>query len=418
MNTSSATQQNTWKWSFTTQQGIKQAGGSLLVYAFFFVIGLIVFCAGPERSVSWHYENAANRWLSSEGLYTESMVTGQGFLYLPHAAILHIPFAVAANLFNAPILGDVLWRVTIWAVFAGAAWRFLSRSGIHEATPLLQAAILVCLPSISCLRIGQSTMLMAGLMLIATLALCRQREVLASAMVLLAIAVKPLAIVLALLMFAVFSKTRIPLVVGTLLMLLVPYAFQHPSYVTQQYVECITMLDVTADEGVLHPGAQFFGLLNTIGIAVEPALQTVIRIVLALATLYAVWLTRRRHDDSQTAVWLFTWTAVYLMLMNPRTENSTYCLVAPAYAYFAYDAFYNQRNWLLGTMIVCLTVFTAGSYEIGSLVVAKEVSTTWLAPLSCSLFAAYLIVRFAVSHRHAAQSHGPDTRSVQLPESA
>jgi len=49
----------------------------------------------------------ASHWLQSESLYSESKIIGHGFLYLPQAAIFHIPFALLSEWTGVKEAGDV-----------------------------------------------------------------------------------------------------------------------------------------------------------------------------------------------------------------------------------------------------------------------------------------------------------------------
>ncbi len=143
----------------------------------------------------------------------------------------------------------------------------------------------------------------------------------------LAVAVKPLAIVLALLMFAISAPMRLRLVLAAITLVLCPFLCQSPGYVMQQYSECLTMLRTAADLGNSGEWAQLFGMLDFFGVPTSGRLQNVVRMVAALATLVLAFRTLRLESVEKQAMWLFTWTVVYLLLFNPRTENSTYCLL-------------------------------------------------------------------------------------------
>jgi hypothetical protein len=71
-------QANSRRWAWT-----------LWLIAFLAVSGIIL--AGNRRTVTPSYRSAALKWLQSEPIYGQN---GRGFVYLPQAAILYVPFAV------------------------------------------------------------------------------------------------------------------------------------------------------------------------------------------------------------------------------------------------------------------------------------------------------------------------------------
>ncbi len=371
----------------TKGSGWKSVAIPAAIYIVTFVAGTAVFLQSPHRSVSHHYEDAANRWLHGEPLYSDSMETGNGFLYLPQAAVLHIPYRVIRDITGIEIAGDVVWRLTSWLLLALAA----IRCGRWVEAPAHQTqwrmAMVVCLLGVSSLRIGQSTMLMTAGIVLAIDCWRRQRFSRSATWIAIAIAVKPLAIVPAMLLFAVSAPMRWRIVMGAGLVAVSVFGFQNPEYVWQQYLDCATMLGRAADLGN-QPGwwAQLFGMLDVFGFPTPPSVQTILRLIAAIGTLALVYVGTRRFDRCGQAVWMLTWTAIYLMLFNPRTENSTYCLLGPVLGIFIAEAAIRDRNKAMAIVISTLSVLIAGSYEIGKHFTPEGARVIWLAPLACTAF--------------------------------
>ncbi len=63
--------------------------------------------------------------------------------------------------------------------------------------------------------------------------------------------------------------------------------------------------------------------------------------------------------------WLLTWTVVYLMLFNPRTENSTYCMFGPVLGIWLAESFVRTRYSTVTWLLFALAITTMGSYELG-----------------------------------------------------
>ena len=364
------------------------------IYIVTLLIGISVFAATPHRSVSSNYEQAAVHWIEGAPLYAESKANGHGFLYLPQAAILHIPFATLSNISGLPWFGDVCWRISSWLMLTFSCWHFRKLSLNSRETDWIMASC-VSLLGVSCLRIGQSTVLLTALMILAVVAWRWQRFTQATLCIALAVAVKPLAIVLALLMFAISSPMRVRLFLASIALVLFPFACQAPGYVIQQYRECWTMLRTAADLGNSGDWAQLFGMLDFFGVPTSGRLQNIVRIVAAFATLVLAFRTLNIASVEKQAMWLFTWTVVYLLLFNPRTENSTYCLLGPVLGVIVADSSIRNGRSIQTIMLTVLSVLIAGSYEIGKNFTPSGDTANWLAPMACCILLVYLLILFS-----------------------
>ncbi len=374
---------------------VKKLLQSNAIYLVTLVIGLGVFAATPKRSVSTNYEQAAVHWIDGSPLYSESKENGHGFLYLPQAAILHLPFAVVSNVTGLPWFGDLCWRVTSWLMLIYSCWHFRKLSTSSPETDWIMACC-VSLLGLSCLRIGQSTMLLTAFMILAVVTWRSKRFTQAAICIALAVAVKPLAIVLALLMFAISGPMRVRLLLAFTALVLAPFACQTPAYVFEQYRDCWAMLRTAADLG--NSGgewAQLFGMLDFFGIATPGRVQNLCRVIAAFATLALAFRTLRIASVEKQAMWLFNWTVAYLLLFNPRTENSTYCLLGPVLGVVIADSFIrNGRSWQT-IMLTVLTILIAGSYEIGKNFTPAGEKAIWLAPLAGCVLLVYLLFLFS-----------------------
>lgn len=377
---------------------------AFLIYLSALAIGITVFLATPDRSVSFHYERAANRWMNSESVYADSVESGHGFIYLPQAAILHIPFALATQWSGIDRLGDVLWRILSWFVLAISCWRFglllksPSSTGDQQAIPLnaiqWRMALVVSLVGLSSLRIGQSTMMLTAILLLSVDAWRLKRFTLSSTLLALAIAVKPLAIVLALLIFAVSAPMRARLLASCILLIASPFAFQYPEFVVQQYRDCFAMLNTAAGLGNESHWAQVFGMMYVFGMSIPGKVQMALRLIAALGTLGLVALAVGKLKRDRQAIWMFVWMAIYLMLFNPRTENSTYCMLGPVYGFFiAENNCIRKRIWQ-SVVQFGLVIGTLGSYEIGKFFTPNGADSIWLAPLCCCILTGFLAFDF------------------------
>jgi len=378
----------------------------IMIYGLTLLVGVCVYVATPSRSVAIHYEAAANHWIQGQPLYAESMESGHGFLYLPHAAILHVPYAFINNLANSQVIGDVCWRIFSWIAFAIASWRLTRVVAQRNDVAQWRVAIIACLLGISCLRIGQSTLLMAALMMLCIESWYARRFSLACIFVVVAIAIKPLALVLALLLFAVSPAMRLRLAIGVCLFAFFPFLMQSPIFVLQQYSDCLLMLGKASEVGNNFEWAQLFGMMHVFGYSADPLFQKVFRMVAALGVLGLVFLSTQTLSRDRHALWLWTFCALYLMLFNPRTENSTYCIVGPVFGVFVSQFLMEHPNirWhkhLLAIGFFVAAILTAGSYEIGRYMTPEGFESVWLAPLCTCVFAACATVIFFIESRAA-----------------
>lgn len=311
-------------------------------------------------SVPGIYAGAALRWCFGENLYGGD---GTGFIYLPHAAILFIPFVWL------PLsLGAALWQMTNVAVFGWGVRRATGLLGSHNDRYFLPVSLLTIPLAWSAARHGQMTLAMGGLLLAAVVALAQRRWTLAAAQVCLAVAVKPLAIVLVLLVGALYRPTRRRLACGALILFVAPFLFQRPEYVQDQYAGALSMLHTAADLGVRTEWPQLFGMLAALGLDLSSSVQLALRLLFAVLTLLVAWLAVRRLHPHRAALSLFALTALYILLFNPRTERNTYALLAPAMALGAVNLLCVERHRLAGYVHLGLMVCFLSSYQIGALI--------------------------------------------------
>lgn len=343
--------------------------------------------SGNHRSVTDAYAHAATAWLGGESMYSGD---GTGFIYLPQAAILYIPFNLLPGYW-----GDVFWRIVSIGAFglAIARWSELGQGVLWkggEPRKLFPLLTLVSIPlAFSASRNGQSTILMMALMILSAMEMNKQRWWNASGLLALCFALKPLSIVMILLSAALYPAMAVRFAILLPSVLVAPFLFQHPGYVHEQYVACVDQLQISSELGHTRYWAQFFGMFKVTGIQIPPFFQTVLRLALAVGTLWICWVAKRRMPPGRFSLLLYSFSVCYLMLFNPRTENNTYAMMGPVLGVFlVYEAFQTSRTRYAVALGVC-ALCTVGSYEFGKLVTPPE-KCVWLAPLVCTAFSIYL----------------------------
>ena len=124
--------------------------------ALFLVIAAMIM-AGNTRVAIPTYWIAASNWIGGAGLYDGTGVGG--FVYLPQAAILFVPFAVLPR-----VLCEVLWRVVNIGTFAVGLRSFSRNAGGRPGIELFPLMTLVTIPfAWDCARNGQATLALDSL---------------------------------------------------------------------------------------------------------------------------------------------------------------------------------------------------------------------------------------------------------------
>ena len=366
------------------------------IWACLLVTSCIWVTFGPKRSVTPAYFFGAEQWVAGLPLYNHE---GIGFLYLPQAAILFAPFAALPT-----ALAEVLWRLMTIGIYAWGVRCFVRLAEHGSSRPLFALTSLVAAPlALSGARNGQATLPMAGMMMAAVAYLATKSWWRAAVCLVVALAIKPLVIVLILLSVTIYRPLVGRLLVALGVMLAIPFLMQDPAYVQSQYAAFAQSLQLANAHSNVEYFAQLFGLLRVVGLDVSDQAQTAWRGAFAILTLVACIYYSRRIEAARWGVYFYALSTSYLMLFNPRTENNTYSMLAPAMAvFFAWAVIEKKpfRTILLGGIILG----TLGSFEIGRLVTPKP-QAVWLAPLMCVFFSG-CVVRDLLTNR---------TATLQLP---
>ena len=297
------------------------------------VIGIMVAVQPMKRTVMPLYHAAAANWWAHQDLYTGP----KGMNYLPHFAILFSPFHLL------PLrVCDVLWRFCAAGMLAGGVWRIVRRlSGSAPERPFLWATLMTMPLCMNALRNGQANATFAGVVLLAIATLLERRWWIAAGLMILAVAVKPLGLVLVLLAPVIYAPLRWRLLIGLVAFAIFPFLFGSPDYVIAQHRAAMANLQSCA-EVTQHRFADINGILRTFGTPLPPEASKIVRVLAGGFTLALWWLGARRVDEPLRGLWLYALTTVYLMLFNPMNEENSYVILAPALGlwgvFFLFDA--------------------------------------------------------------------------------
>lgn len=344
-------------------------------------IAVVVSIAqGKERSVTPAYCSAVTNWFAGEPLYS---FQGQGFLYLPQAALVFAPWAMLPH-----TACEIIWRLSIIGILAMSVAKLTTLLN-GDGRWFLVNSIASTVMAYGCARNGQSTLMITGLMILSVTEICEKRWWRAAVLLSLAMAFKPLAIVLVMLAAALYRPMSWRLAIGMLIVAVAPFATQRPDYVMAQYRDCMQNLQITFNLGESIKWAQLFGMLSVAGIEFPSVVRTGIRLLAAVTALGLCWSAMRRLPPQRSAFYLFSFAACYIMLFNSRTEGNTYAMVGPVYGALIADAMFHWKNRNSSNWLISAVVLSVLNYELAILVTSRS-DAIWISPLVCTAVTVYL----------------------------
>lgn len=364
-------------------------------------ICLVVLLDTRERSVTPNYRDAVHHWFAGEPLYN---MHGSGFIYLPQAALVFAPW----GLLPKPV-GEVIWRVTIMGVMAAGVFRWTRTASSDERWFLINSIASVG-TGVGCLRNGQSTLMITGLMLLATVDLQEKQWWRATVLLALAFAFKPVAIVMILLTAAIHPSMLWRLAIGMTAVALSPFLMQRPDYVISQFIAFNQNTQVAFSTGETGYWAQLFGMLKVAGWDVPSTVQQTTRLIFAVATLAGCWWAARKLPADRSSFYLYALSNCYLMLFNSRTEGSTYAMVGPVYGLLLSEALYQRKTVARSVAFILAIVATVFNYDLAKIVARGRNEDVWLCPFVCILLTIYLVARLKRELQSAKVSAAIDYR--------
>jgi alpha-1,2-mannosyltransferase len=355
-----------------------------VAWALLFAIISILILAGSDHSVVSAYRDASVQWFSRHDIYTDS---GHGFLYLPVAALLFAPFAWL------PTAGwEIAWRFVGIAGFAIGVHRLCKIAAGPRSEATFALMTLASLPpALACARNGQSTLIMSGLMMLACVDLAECRRGRAVLWASLAVAFKPLAIVM--LLLAPFLDRRLVwrTAVGLAVILGVPFLTAPPGYVVDQYVKCIQMFRASSYCGIIELWAQPFSVLALLGLNLSESMQTATRVVAAGGAIALCVAARLRLNRERAAEYLLAISTLYILLFNPRTENNTYAMLGPVMGLSLIASLTARRPNRVQAICLSITLLLISAGDAVVRPLSGDGEHIWLNPSLAVLYAVYLV---------------------------
>jgi len=364
-----------------------QFAGWGILAAVFAGMSLYLFLNPARTGVVPNYRFASTHWWMGQSMYPGGT---HGFLYVPQFAVL---FSLI-DWIRPPVLGEIVWRGLGFGIFAWALWKLgnlfshpHSRLGITTHTFMF--LVLLAVPaSLASLNNGQSNLPLSAVLVLLCLALREERWKLGAVLLTIALILKPISVAPWLLVFAVFTRMRIPLLAGLMVMGLVGFAHPSPSYAWGQWVEFWGKLTHSYTPENLRV-SDLFGLLEKMRFPNPLPFNSLTRIVAAgSALLFVGWKYRRGGwIHGSWALWVVT--ALIWTVFNPRAETNSYVLISPLLAFAAVNYWTGVKGeWWKGTIlsIACIGLMCDGMGK--PIYLATDV---WFKPLIVLLVSPLLI---------------------------
>lgn len=289
------------------------------------------------------YRTATRLWWRSEDVYGAADLAASIFQFnnLPAHIVLFSPFWAVGQ-----PLGGALWRVFSIAVFAAGLARLAALLAPQRATVAIAVAFLVVQPSASSVfTSGQVHVVMLGLMMLAMADIAVLRWWRASLWLGLAVAFKPLAIVLVLLCLAIYPAIRVRLAAAIVLVIAVPFIHPDPGFVASEYAVFARKMVLSS-----QPDGGKWAFIGTLvewfGVDFSGRFWLAVSALAALATLGLAALARRDLDPRRAALAVTMLAFGYLLLFNPRTEPNSYVALGVLMGFCAIDlSLLRAREW-------------------------------------------------------------------------
>lgn len=367
---------------------------------------IVVVAPLGHNSVTTSYRFASEHWRKCTEIYTSG---AQGFLYMPQAAMLFMPFELMPAW-----LGEVLWRWAGLAAYAWGVWTLCKRFFAEIRPTAFTLATLLAIPAaLGSAQNGQTNLAMGGLFALAAVHAGERKWRLTTLWLVLALACKPVALPVVLLLAAVRPRLIPTLAAGMLVFLAAPFVHPDPAYVWSQYHESIGKMIAAADPGVSY--TELRGMLRDFGWVLSDQALLPVRAAAAIAFLgVCMWMARRLREPLVVSFYAVTLGVIYILIFSPRTEGVTYAMIGPIAALLATGAII-ARQWITASLLVAYCLILQFSMPITDLLTGEE-RKYWLRPLCTMMLAGWLFARLSIDKgRGARPGSSPVDRENEIP---
>jgi hypothetical protein len=320
-----------------------------------------------ERNVGMFavYAAAGRHWFDGADLYPPKDAW-DSFLYSPAVAAALVPYSLL------PLaVGNVLWRLTVGGVYL-VALRWWSRAVLPAPLTRTQQALLflLVLPVTAMTMLdGQAGGLVAAAVLLAVAAAAEERWGYAAVFGTLGCLLKvyPIALVL-LLVVAYPRRAALPAMLALLAGLALPFLFQRPGYVADQYVKWVGMMTASDRQGwnLDIANRDVAILFRAWGSPLDGHVWLTAQLTAAAGAAALCFAARRAGWPRKTLLLTLQGLAVcWMTLFGPVVESFTYILVGPTLAWLLIDAWNERRAWTYrGVLAASWAVFTSTTLAV------------------------------------------------------
>lgn len=349
--------------------------------------------------VDYIYYFAAQCWMNSKALYNG---TGFGFIYFPTT-----PFLLAPLAFLKMPAFALLFRIFSLIIFSFGMYRFstLKANDFSYRTYFYMTLASFLLVQAT-LHEGQLHLIITGLLLLGYSAIAQEKWWLSAGYLALSLALKPTAIVLYLLAMALYPKVTFRLILTTLIVFSLPFAFRDIHYVINQWLLFLYSFQTIFRFDGIHPQHwatifSAFSFFTHSTISVFP--QFALRIIYALCILMTCYLSKMRFHSHKTIFIIFALGMSYLMLFNTRTENNDYIMIMPMIGFSLAQAVEKKKN-IVVIGLWMLIILAAFNWLLCRLITPHN--NLWLNPTLISLYTLYILHQiFVQNHSHEKLAH-------------
>ena len=313
---------------------------ALLAWGITLLVFLVMFFVKPERVTGFApYLRGAHHWIEGDAIY--SFKPNKGFVYSPLAAVFFtvltvVPVAVA----------NIVWRMLSAGILLGGIWSVLKIGPFSDIPGHLRGLVFLLILPVAAgnLDSGQANPLVIGLLMIALSAAYSRRWTLAAFAVAGAFYWKIYPLVLGMLLVLVApQKFSWRLVLALIVMGMLPFLFQKPDYVLQQYHQW--MVTRLVDNRLNYPleiaPLDLWLLLVRLGtLPLGESGYQILRLAAGAAIagfcLYGGW---KGWSKERILGGIFCFACVWMLLLGPASESLTYLILVPAGAIAVVESF-------------------------------------------------------------------------------
>ena len=321
------------------------------------ILGKIL--ASPDRVTNVNrYLRAGREWIEGSPLYIYT--PNKGFVYGPFSAVC---YALVSYL--PGVWPRILWCLLSAALLLGGMWAMMTSGPFSQISARRRGlAFLLVLPlALGNFDSAQANAFLAGLIMIAFAAACSERWTIAAVALAVAIHWKVYPVVAGMLLILLAPRRFTwRFVLAVVIIGLIPFLFQKPSYVIDQYQ--LWYDTRTADNRLeyslaIAPRDLWFVLVQAAGLPISQTVYRAIQAVLGMAIAgYCLWGRVNNLPRERLLAGAFSLVCAWITLLGPASELYTYLLVAPAVAFELVLTFSRRSDavsrWLVGTAFLFL----------------------------------------------------------------